>query len=344
MFGGNCVSKVKENTDPGQSDTLFWQKRNIRSRLTKQLLAEFIGTFILVFIIACSGVHSNNYNSGFVSVMVANSYAVFAGVLISAPISDGHINPAITVAQVVTHGFRVRKAIFYIMAQFAGAIVATLCSYCVYRDVIMATSAKLPAIYYTTFPSKYMTVGGALLSEVFGTFMLITSFYIVTDQRRTAITNRSLCGASVMALTLPGIISSMGAQTMASLNPARDLGPRLVAAFLHPNTTVWSFPSSSVHCAGKPYWWIPVVGSLIGGVLAGVVYCMLVGAHWSSQHERSEDLGADGSTKKTIPNEQSRCSVSTVSTEIAQSAMVVTKKGETPVPDEHVIIDGIARG
>ena len=159
-----------------------------------------------------------------------------------------------------------------------------------------------------------MSTGGAVLSECTGAFFLALSIWVATDNSRQIVTGTKLLAPAVIGVTGSGILACIGQQTGTALNPARDLGPRLMAAIIYGGSEVWDFPMSNLHCPGCAYraalfsihvknttflrlsacyflqtfvklsrrvhWWIPIVGPFTGVIIAAIVYILLISAHF----------------------------------------------------------------
>ncbi|MAO07338.1 MAG: aquaporin [Alteromonas sp.] len=236
-------------------------------------IAEIIGTFILMLL--GNGVVANvllnetkGNNSGWIVITTAWGLAVYVAVLIAGPVSGAHINPAVTLSLAIAGLFEWSQVPLYILAQFIGAMLGALCVYLFHKkhyditeDVptVRATFCNTPAIENTV---------SNLFSEIVGTFVLLLAvFYIagpefVSENGETAIIGLGSLGALPVALVVWSIGLSLGGTTGYAINPARDLGPRMVYALL---------PIKNKNANWK-YSWIPVIGPLAGGALAAILY------------------------------------------------------------------------
>ena len=236
-------------------------------------IAEIIGTFILMLL--GNGVVANvllnetkGNNSGWIVITTAWGLAVYVVVLIAGPVSGAHINPAVTLSLAIAGLFEWSQVPLYILAQFIGAMLGALCVYLFHKkhyditeDVptVRATFCNTPAIENTV---------SNLFSEIVGTFVLLLAvFYIagpefVSENGETAIIGLGSLGALPVALVVWSIGLSLGGTTGYAINPARDLGPRMVYALL---------PIKNKNANWK-YSWIPVIGPLAGGALAAILY------------------------------------------------------------------------
>ena len=236
-------------------------------------IAEIIGTFILILL--GNGVVANvllketkGNNSGWIVITTAWGLAVYVAVLIAGPVSGAHINPAVTLSLAVAGLFEWSQVPAYILAQFIGAMLGALCVYLFHKKHynitddtlnVRSTFCNTPAIRDT--PSN-------LFSEIIGTFVLLLAvFYIagpefVSQSGETAIIGLGSLGALPVALVVWAIGLSLGGTTGYAINPARDLGPRIVYALLPIKNKFVNWE----------YAWIPVIGPIIGGVAAAALY------------------------------------------------------------------------
>jgi len=236
--------------------------------------AEVIGTMFLILLgagvvanVILKGTKGNS--SGWIVITTGWALAVFVGVVIAAPYSGAHLNPAVSIALAITGDFEWEKVPLYIGAQLIGAMLGALLAWLIYRDHFDATNdpdtqlavfSTGPAIRNTTFN---------LLSEIIGTFVLVFVVFYFTDaelkEPKTIIGLGSL-GAVRVAFLVWAIGLSLGGTTGYAINPARDLGPRIVHALL------------PIKGKGKSNWkyaWIPVIGPIIGAVIAALLRLML---------------------------------------------------------------------
>jgi glycerol uptake facilitator protein len=238
-------------------------------------LAELVGTAMLV-LLGC-GVVANvaltktkGFGGGFLLVNFGWGFAVFAGVIV-AYASGAHINPAVTLGLVANGATEFGNAalgttvevgplsvLTYIAAQLIGAILgAVLCwvSYKQHFDEEPEPAAKLGV--FSTGPAIRSTAWN-LVTEIIGTFVLV--FVVIGFGRNGDASGLAALGALPVALLVVGIGASLGGPTGYAINPARDLGPRIAHAIL---------PIRGKGGSDWGYSWIPVVGPIIGGVLAG---------------------------------------------------------------------------
>lgn len=236
-------------------------------------LGELIGTALLILL--GNGIVANvllkdtkaGEDSAWMLITVAWGVAVFVGVFTVAPYTGAHINPAVTVGLAIAGKFDWALVPIYILAQMIGAMVGSGLVYLQYRqhyartedpDLKLATFATGPAIRSTW---------DNFFSEALGTFVLVfTVLYIVTPTVGDQNASLGALDALPVALVVLGIGLSLGGTTGYAINPARDLGPRIMHALL---------PIPRKGSSDWAYAWIPVVGPLVGGALAGVAFLLL---------------------------------------------------------------------
>ncbi|GGJ69129.1 MIP/aquaporin family protein [Streptomyces brasiliensis] len=234
-------------------------------------VGEIIGTAILILFGAgvCAAVtlrYSKARASGWVVIAFGWGFGVLAGAYTAAPLSGGHLNPAVTIGIAVDTG-KWDKVWVYLLGQVAGAMLGAVLTYLVYFAQFQANvrekdSAEEPTPtlgIFSTIPEIRNPVAN-LVTEIIATIALvlpILAFGLTKGLGESGTT------VLIVSLLVVGIGLSLGGPTGYAINPARDLGPRIVHAFLPiPNkgTSDWG------------YAWIPVVGPLIGGALAGLIY------------------------------------------------------------------------
>ncbi|QJT00390.1 aquaporin family protein [Streptomyces asoensis] len=242
-------------------------------------VGEVIGTAILILFGAgvCAAVtlrHSKARASGWIVIAFGWGFGVLAGAYTAAPLSGGHLNPAVTLGIAVDTG-EWGKVWVYLLGQMVGAMLGAVLAYLVYlaqfqanvqREGTAEGTAESPAEeptptlgIFSTIPEIRNPVAN-LITEIIATIALVLpvlAFGLTEGLGESGIT------VLIVSLLVVGIGLSLGGPTGYAINPARDLGPRIVHTFLPiPNkgTSDWG------------YAWIPVVGPLVGGALAGLLY------------------------------------------------------------------------
>ncbi len=242
--------------------------------------AEIIGTMMLVLF--GNGVVANvvlartkGNGGGWLLINAGWGVAVFVGAFCANEFSGAHINPAVSVAMCVAGKMTFGRMVIYIIAQFIGAMIGAALVYAFYRKHFVATddpAAKLAC--FSTGPEIRDNLQ-AFFCEVVGTFALILPIFLMVTPRLVhgdapvdtdPVLGLGSLGLLPVALLVFGIGMSLGGTTGYAINPARDLGPRLVHAIL------------PIHDKGDSDWeyaWVPVAGPIVGGILAAIVYMIL---------------------------------------------------------------------
>ncbi|MEU6292785.1 MIP/aquaporin family protein [Streptomyces sp. NPDC005047] len=240
-------------------------------------VGETIGTAILILFGAgvCAAVtlrYSKARASGWVVIAFGWGFGVLAGAYTAAPLSGGHLNPAVTLGIAVDTG-EWGKVWVYLLGQLVGAMLGAVLCYLTYFAQFQANVRQtgttegtadepVPTLgIFSTIPEIRNPVAN-LVTEIIATVGLVLP---ILAFGLTEGLGESGTLVLIVSLLVVGIGLSLGGPTGYAINPARDLGPRLVHTFLPiPNkgTSDWG------------YAWVPVAGPLIGGVLAGFIYNM----------------------------------------------------------------------
>jgi glycerol uptake facilitator protein len=207
-------------------------------------------------------------NSGWIVITTGWGLAVFTGVVVAGPYSVAHLNPAVTLGLAMAGDFPWSDVPMYIAGEFIGAMLGALCVWIVYKDHFAATkdgASKLAA--FSTAPAIRKPINN-LITEIIGTFVLVFVVFYITGAEilanglsvgeGTPIGLGSV-GAIPVAFLVWVIGLSLGGPTGYAINPARDLGPRIVHALL---------PIKDKADSDWGYAWIPVIGPIIGAALA----------------------------------------------------------------------------
>ncbi|HEY1115932.1 MAG TPA: MIP/aquaporin family protein [Chitinophagaceae bacterium] len=230
--------------------------------------SELIGTALLILlgngVVANVVLNKTKGNSGgWIVITFGWAIAVFVGVFVAAKTSGAHLNPAVSIALAYLGKISMSTLPLYFGGQLLGAMTGSFFVWLTYRQHFIATEdpgAKLAC--YSTGPAIRNTFQN-LVSEIIGTFVLIFGVLYIAAPSSTL----GALDALPVALLVLGIGLSLGGTTGYAINPARDLGPRIMHALLpmgRKNNSDWS------------YSWIPVVGPVIGALLAAMVYGITV--------------------------------------------------------------------
>jgi glycerol uptake facilitator protein len=230
-------------------------------------MGEFIGTGMLILLgqTVVSNVvlaKTKGHNSGWIVISFGWGIAVFVGVYCSAAASKAHLNPAVTLAFAVLGKISWQLVPIYIAAQLLGAMAGSLVAWLCFRPHFSPTAdadAKL-AVFCTT--PAIRSYGDNLIAEVIATFVLILGvLFIAAPSSSLGALDALPVGLLVLAIGL-----GPGGPTGYAINPARDLGPRIMHALL---------PIAGKRDSDWSYAWIPVLGPLLGSLLAVLVYTVI---------------------------------------------------------------------
>jgi glycerol uptake facilitator protein len=231
----------------------------------EKFLAEVLGTGALILLGdgVVAGVlltRSKAQNAGWIVITLAWGLAVFCGVIIAGPVSGAHINPAVTLAVAWNGGLPWAEVPVYWLGQMVGAFLGAVLVFLHYYPHWEATEdADLKLAVFSTGPAIRTTTWN-FISEVIGTFVLVFVIFAFANNGSAGL---AALGALPVALLVVVIGLALGGTTGYAINPARDLGPR-IAHFL--------LPIAGKRDSDWSYSWIPVVGPLVGAVLAAIVY------------------------------------------------------------------------
>ncbi|GJE99848.1 aquaporin [Phanerochaete sordida] len=274
------VPTVVTELVPVESDYFIPQSRWLTIReLLSEPAGEFVGTMILVIFgagVNCQATLSSNPlvsgspKGDYVSVCFGWAAGIALGAWVSGGISGGHINPAVTLAFATLRGFPWRKVPAYIFAQLLGALCGAGVVYANYIHAIDAFEGgrhvrTVPgtAGLFGTYAADYMTPVSCFFEEYLGTAILLIVICAVTDKRNTPPPAGLV--PLVLFVTILGIAASLGMQTGFALNPARDLGPRILTAMVGYGKDVFTYR--------RQYWlWCPILAPILGALSGTFLY------------------------------------------------------------------------
>ncbi len=237
-------------------------------------MAELIGTMLIILL--GDGVVANvllndtkGNNSGWIVITTAWGLAVFVGIVVAAPYSGAHLNPAVTIGLAIAGKFAWAKVLPYIVAQMLGAFLGAFLVWLMYYDHFQRTNNPGSVLaVFCTGPAIRNYISN-IASEIIGAFVLVfTVFYVSGAEITTSKTPIGLgsVGALPVALLVWVIGLSLGGTTGYAINPARDLGPRIMHFIL---------PIKSKGTSDWQYAWIPVAGPIAGAAIAALLYLNL---------------------------------------------------------------------
>jgi MIP family channel proteins len=250
----------------------------------RETAAECLATFVLICFgvgVVAQVVLGQKQNGEYLSINLGWALGVTLGIYVGGGVSGAHMNPAVTLALAIFRGFPWRKVFPYIAAQLIGAFLASAVVYATYHEALDAFDGGHRAVLgdkgtagiWATYPQPYLSLAGGLVDQIVGTALLLIVVFALGDAKNSAPQANLaplLVGATVLAIGM-----TYGLNAGYAINPARDLAPRFF--------TYLAGWGKEVFTAGDGWWWVPIVGPMIGGVLGGFVYDLFVG--WSHPQE-----------------------------------------------------------
>lgn len=239
-------------------------------------VAEIFGTMLMMLLgngvvanVVLTGTKGNN--GGWIVITTGWALAVFIGVVVAGPYSGAHLNPAVTIGLAMGGNFPWEDVMLYISAEFIGAMIGSSLVWLSYREHYKATeNAGLISATFCTAP-EIRKNSTNLIAEIVGTFVLIFVIFHFTDAELSDPTSTTpiglgSLGAIPVAFLVWAIGLSLGGVTGYAINPARDLGPRIMHYIL---------PIKNKGVTDWTYAWIPVVGPIVGALIAAGFYLLL---------------------------------------------------------------------
>jgi len=227
-------------------------------------VAELLGTALVVTI--GDGVVANNIlpntkgnNGGLITIVLGWVIAVFIGVYATSGISGGHLNPAVTIAFASAGKFSWALVPSYILAQILGAMLGALIVWMIYKDQF--NESKDPAAQLAVFSTgpSIRNLPQNFIVETLATLVFLLGIFFI----KPASSDLGALSALPVALLVGGIGFGLGGPTGWAINPARDLGPRIMHFLL---------PIKGKGSSDWAYAAVPVIGPIVGGILAAIIY------------------------------------------------------------------------
>ncbi|ESO86680.1 hypothetical protein LOTGIDRAFT_128629 [Lottia gigantea] len=264
----------------------IYKKLRVKNELARDILAEFLGTFVLVsFAIgaSCQYVLTRQTLASFLTLNFANGLGLVFGIYTAGGISGASLNPAATIALCMHGLIEWYKWPFYTIAELAGAFLAAAVQYGVNYDMLNAydggnrttVGPTATAYVFSTFPNPDVSTLNCFFDQVWGTFVLLACTFAIVDKRNFMPIDKGL-----LPLSLGSIVFAIGTCWAGNcgyaLNPARDLGPRIFTAIAG-----WGIEPFSHR--NYNWFWVPIAGPCVGAILAYFVYMLFIELHWEPE-------------------------------------------------------------
>ncbi|KAK2819733.1 hypothetical protein Q7C36_021379 [Tachysurus vachellii] len=265
------------------------EKFTLRHAIIREFLAEFLGTFVLI-LFGCGSVAQAVLSRGAVgeplTIHIGFTTGLMLAVYVSGGVSGGHVNPAVSLAMAVLGKFPIKKFPVYVAAQFIGGFAGSCTVFGLYYDALMdysngellVTGENATANIFASYPAKHLSVLNGFFDQVVATAALVLCILAIVDKKNIGAPKGMeplLIGFTILAIAV-----AMGLNCGYPINPARDLGPRLFTA-----VAGWGV---EVFRAGGGWWWIPVAGPMVGGVLGAMIYYLLIELHHLPEEKHEE--------------------------------------------------------
>ena len=297
-------------------------RRGWRTTVWGEALSEFLGTFVLIALgngVVAMTVAALNQSGRGEQIFAASgdwlliawgwALAVTFGVYVAGGVSGAHLNPAVTLALAVRRGFPRGKVLPYVGAQMLGAFAGAALVFLNYRHAIDSYERAHNVVrgalggpgdstvtfsIFATFPAPYYgaDLAGPLIDQIIGTMFLIILVFALIDTLNQP--PKGNLAPLAVGLAVAAIGMSYGANAGYAINPARDFGPRVVA---------WLAGWGQVALPGvNNYFWVPIVGPLIGGVIGAFIYDLFINDVLKARGESpATDVEVEGRTVKEKP-------------------------------------------
>ena len=234
----------------------------------KILIGEIVGTFILVFI-GCGSVALAiiyEFINSLIEVALFWTIGVILGIYSSMKLSGAHLNPAVSIAILIDKKINFREFIYYLFAQFIGALIAGFLLFHLIKNDLGIYNLKTACIFGEYFPNptfenlNWVTLPIACLIEATATFFLIYLIFIITNISKIQKLSPTLIGITVGIL-----IYIVAPYTQCCMNPARDIAPRIIAHF-----NGWEQLAFSYNGIG--WLMVYIIAPLIGGTVGALIF------------------------------------------------------------------------
>jgi glycerol uptake facilitator protein len=274
----------------------------MKKALVGELIAEAVAMFIIIaFGDSVAAMYSlydpSPYQQAYWGVCIAWGLAVTIAIYCTASVSGCHANPAVTLALACFRKFSWGKVVPYCVAQVVGAFCGAGIVYVLFSPVIdqfnmahhLTRAEGGAAGVFFTHPGLAITPMHAFSDQIILTALLVFGIFAITEQYNEQAPGAN-SGALIIGFLVATIGASMGYLEAWAINPARDFGPRLFCF-------IAGWGSSALPSPGS-YWWIPIVAPLIGGVIGGAAYQLLIHQFLPARNRaRIAELAAEGNSR-----------------------------------------------
>ncbi|GAB6030900.1 Aquaporin-10 [Chamberlinius hualienensis] len=260
----------------------------IKNPIVREMISEFFGTFILVFLtigVGCQINLSSGTAGNALSAQLGSGFAVMMGVHVAGKISGAHINPIMSLGTAWVSKFPWWKVPFYMLSQYSAAYVAAALTYLVYRDALFSSGGDpfnlKMASAWASFPSPFVSAWNAFFDALTAGAFLCMLNLAIGDKKNMGVEN------GVAPLMYGLVVTCIGAGFSFNdgnpMNPARDFGPRLFLLTAGWGTSVLDGPNYS-------WWWIPLLAPHIGAIVGGTVYTLLIENNYPVEDENETKI------------------------------------------------------
>ncbi|XP_015793340.1 aquaporin-9 [Tetranychus urticae] len=258
----------------------------ITSPVLREFLAELLGTFVLTTIGCSVNAATTVSKSGAVAGAIGPwgwGLALTAAIYVCGGVSGGHVNPAVTLGMATIGKLSWIKVPYYFAAQYIGAFFGALVTYLVYHESIKAhfgdqlqtLGVNGTAAIFGTLPNPNVSIGTCFLDQVVCVGFFLLLIQAITDDRNMDCP-KGLIPIAIGVADLTLMAFAFGYNCGAPVNPARDLGPRLLSSIVGYGGEVFSVRNYN-------YFWVPIVATHIGGIIGSWIYVLFISLHWPVQ-------------------------------------------------------------
>lgn len=247
----------------------------VKNQLLRECMAEFLAAVVVILFgdgVVAQVVLADGEKGAYVNLSICWGFAFMFGIYACGGVSGGHINPAVSIALATFNEFEWYKVPFYTVSHVLGYWFGALIVFCVYYPLLNVYDPGRTidsASVFVTLPSSWESTGGAFVSEAVATAILLGLVLALSDEQNqpaSRFTKPIAIGCLITALVM-----AFGGNTGPAMNPARDLGPRILIAMAGWGADAFAY--------NDYYFWVPIVAPIVGGIVGVGFYQFLVGIH-----------------------------------------------------------------